>query len=216
MSGRGDNITICRDRSLSLLLNITSGKGLGCLVSAWWEWKSRLLIWPLLDLMTIDCSLWCLAGEKWLLSKNVLSYSNASFLDLWLGRAVFSYFQSGMYEAKGTNTCSSSGWGPSHSAFFFPTYQSLLRFVLCITWASQVALVIKNPPANAGDIIDVGSIPGLRRFPWRRAWQPTPVFLPGESCGQRSLEGNGPQHHIESDRTKQLDTDTGLHNLQHV
>ena len=77
-------------------------------------------------------------------------------------------------------------------------------------------LVIKNPPANAGDIRDVGSIPGLRRFPWRRAWQPTPVFLPGESCGQRSLEGNGPQHHIESDRTKQLDTDTGLHNLQHV
>ena len=25
------------------------------------------------------------------------------------------------------------------------------------------------------------------RIPWRRAWQPTPVFLPGESHGQRSL-----------------------------
>ena len=78
MRGRGDHITICRDRSLSLLLNITSDKGLGCLVSVWWEWKSRLLIWPLLDLMMIECSLWCLAGEKWLLSKNVLSCSNAS------------------------------------------------------------------------------------------------------------------------------------------
>jgi len=45
--------------------------------------------------------------------------------------------------------------------------------------------VVKNPPVNSGDIRDMGS--GLRRFPWRRAQQPTPVFLPGESHGQRSL-----------------------------
>ena len=32
-------------------------------------------------------------------------------------------------------------------------------------WVSQVVLVVKNPPANAGDIRDVGSIPGLGRFP---------------------------------------------------
>ena len=31
--------------------------------------------------------------------------------------------------------------------------------------------------------------PGSGRCPWRRAWQPTPVFLPGKSFGQRSLEG---------------------------
>ena len=55
--------------------------------------------------------------------------------------------------------------------------------------ASQVVLVVKNPPANAGDIIDMGLIPVSGRFPWRRAWQPTPVFLPGESHGQRSLVG---------------------------
>ena len=30
------------------------------------------------------------------------------------------------------------------------------------------------------------------KIPWRRAWQPTPVFLPGESHGQRSLLGYGP------------------------
>ena len=35
----------------------------------------------------------------------------------------------------------------------------------------------KNPPANAGDRV---SIPGSRRFLWRRVWQPSPVFLPGE------------------------------------
>ena len=43
-----------------------------------------------------------------------------------------------------------------------------------------MALVVKNLSANAGDVRGVGSIPGLGRFPWRMAWQPTPVFLPGE------------------------------------
>ena len=57
---------------------------------------------------------------------------------------------------------------------------------------SQVALVVKNLPANAGDTRDVGSISGLGRSPWRRAWQPTPVFLLGESHGQTSLEGYSP------------------------
>ena len=54
--------------------------------------------------------------------------------------------------------------------------------------ASQVALVVKNPPANAGDIRYVGSIPGLERFPWRRAWKPTPVVLPGESHDREAWE----------------------------
>ena len=55
--------------------------------------------------------------------------------------------------------------------------------------ASQVALVIKNPPANTGDTRDAGSMPGQGRFPCRRAWQSTPVFLPRESYGQRRLRG---------------------------
>ena len=37
---------------------------------------------------------------------------------------------------------------------------------------------------------------------WRRAWQPTPVFLPGESHGQRSLAGYSPQGHKESNMTE--------------
>ena len=35
--------------------------------------------------------------------------------------------------------------------------------ILSPSWASQVALAVKNPPANAGDIRDAGSIPGLGR-----------------------------------------------------
>ena len=58
--------------------------------------------------------------------------------------------------------------------------------------ASQVMLVVKNLPANAGDINDTGWIPELGRFLWRRAWQPTPVFLLGESHEQRSLAGYSP------------------------
>ena len=58
--------------------------------------------------------------------------------------------------------------------------------------ASQEVLVVKKLPANAGDIRDWSSIPGSERFPWRRAQQPTPGFLPGESHGQRSLVGYHP------------------------
>ena len=50
-------------------------------------------------------------------------------------------------------------------------------------------LSAKESACSAGD---AGSIPGLGRFPWRRAWKPTPVFLPGESHGQRSLTGYSP------------------------
>ena len=53
------------------------------------------------------------------------------------------------------------------------------------SWASQVALVVKSPPANTGD--KWGFDPWVRTISWRRAWQPIPVFLPGESCGQRIL-----------------------------
>ena len=37
-----------------------------------------------------------------------------------------------------------------------------------------------------------GFDPWVRKIPWRRAWQPTPVFLPGKSHGQRSLTGHSP------------------------
>ena len=62
--------------------------------------------------------------------------------------------------------------------------------------------MVKNLPANAGDTGDVGSIPGSGRFHWSRAWQPTPVFLPGEFHGQRSLAGYNPWGHKESDMTE--------------
>ena len=59
--------------------------------------------------------------------------------------------------------------------------------------ASQVTLMVKkkkkqtNPPANAGDARDRVQSLG-REDPLRRAWQPTPVFLPGKPRGQRSRQ----------------------------
>ena len=46
--------------------------------------------------------------------------------------------------------------------------------------------------------------PSFGKIPWRRKWQPTPVFLLGKSHGQRSLVGYSPQGPKESDMTEQL------------
>ena len=43
---------------------------------------------------------------------------------------------------------------------------------LAFSWASQVAQWVKNPPGNAGDLRDTGSIPGLGRFPGGRHGYP--------------------------------------------
>ena len=67
------------------------------------------------------------------------------------------------------------------------------------TRASQVAAGVKNLPANAGDVKRCQFHPWVWKIPWRRAWQSTPVFLPGESYGQWSLVGYGPQGHKELD-----------------
>ena len=53
-------------------------------------------------------------------------------------------------------------------------------------------LVVKNTPANAGDIRDAGLISGLGRSSGEGNGNPHSVFLPGESHGQRSLAGYSP------------------------
>ena len=57
----------------------------------------------------------------------------------------------------------------------------------------------KKYACNAGEL---GSIPGSGRSPGRREWQPIPVFLPGQSHGQRSLAGYSPWGHKELNTTK--------------
>ena len=65
-----------------------------------------------------------------------------------------------------------------------------------------MTLVLRNPPANAGRRKRSRFDPWVRKIPWRRAWPPSPVFLPGESHGQRNLAGYGPCGCTESDTTE--------------
>ena len=60
--------------------------------------------------------------------------------------------------------------------------------------------VVKNLPA-----VQETRVPSLvREDPLEKKWQSSPVFLPGECYGQRSLVGNSPWGHKESDMTEQL------------
>ena len=63
----------------------------------------------------------------------------------------------------------------------------------------------KESAYNAGDL---RSIPGLGRFPGGGHGYPTPVFLPRETHGQRSLVGYSPWGHKESDTTQRPSTST--------
>ena len=75
--------------------------------------------------------------------------------------------------------------------------KSLLSWKDVCLRVSQVVLVVKNPPATAGELRDAGPGSG-----WENLLEEgTPVFLPGASHGQ-SLAGCSPQHHKESDMTK--------------
>ena len=58
-------------------------------------------------------------------------------------------------------------------------------------------------------VLDLG--PTLVHYPWRRKWQPTPVFLPEKSHGQRSLADYSPWGHKELDRTEWLSSRSPLY-----
>ena len=58
--------------------------------------------------------------------------------------------------------------------------------------------------------------PWVGKIPWRRKWQPTPVFLPGKFHGQRSLVDYSPWSCKESDTTKQLSTHVHIHICMYI
>ena len=84
-------------------------------------------------------------------------------------------------------------WAPEPPENKFLLFWTTQFVVIChSSWASQVALVVKNMLVNAGDIRDAGSIsfhPWVRKNPLEEGMATTPVFLPRESCEQRSLVG---------------------------
>ena len=103
-------------------------------------------------------------------------------------------------------------WGfnniSSYWLILYALYSSFWVFELqwntSLPWSSQVDLAVENPPANARDIMRHRFDIWVGTIPWRRKWQPTPVFLPRESHGQRSLVGYSPQGCKELDTTERL------------
>ena len=83
-------------------------------------------------------------------------------------------------------------------------YKCSFPLVTSLNWASQVVLVVKNLPANAGDSKRQEFDPWIRKIPWNRKWQPIPIFLPGKFHAQRSLAGYSPWGRKESDTTEWL------------
>ena len=63
----------------------------------------------------------------------------------------------------------------------------------------------KESICYAGDLVICGLDPWVKKVPCRRAWQPTPVYLPGESHGQKSLAGYRPWGLKELDTTEVAD-----------
>ena len=80
---------------------------------------------------------------------------------------------------------------------------------------SQVVLVVKNLPANTGDIEKRVNL-WVQKITWSRAWQPTSISLPGESHGQRSLVGYSPEDLTESQRQTQLKWHMQIYRVPHT
>ena len=88
--------------------------------------------------------------------------------------------------------------------------QPKIRFSTFLKFSSSPPLsfadgtVVKNLSANEGKRRRFN--PRVRKIPWRRNWQPTPLLLPGKSRGQRSLAGCSSWGRKESDTTEWLST----------
>ena len=63
--------------------------------------------------------------------------------------------------------------------------------------------MVKSPLANARDIRGAGFDPCVGKIPWRRAWQPTPIVLPGASYRQRRAWRAAVQRVTELDATEE-------------
>ena len=68
--------------------------------------------------------------------------------------------------------------------------------------------VVKNPATQCRRL---GFNPWVRKIPWRRKWQPTPIVLPGKSHGWRSLAGYSLWGHKESNTTEHMHACTHVH-----
>ena len=112
---------------------------------------------------------------------------------IWIHTHIYVYTQT--YICTHTYIC-------IHTFVYTHTYIYYIFECMYVCFVAFPGGSVKNPAfCGAGDL---GSIPGLREIPWRREWQPTPVFLPGGFHGQRSLAGYSAWGLNKSDTTEPL------------
>ena len=99
-------------------------------------------------------------------------------------------------------------WGNSGWLYLFINLDSKITAAMKLkdSYSLEETSLVVQTVKNLSTIRDIQVcwIPGSRRFPWRRKWQPTPVLLPGKSHWQRSLVGYTPWGHKELYTTKRL------------
>ena len=89
-------------------------------------------------------------------------------------------------------------------SIFYLTYYSKYYSDIYFTLGFPGGTGGKEPACQCRRHKRNGFKPWVGKMPWRRKWQPTPVSLPGESHGQRSLESCSPRGRTESDTTEAM------------
>ena len=98
-------------------------------------------------------------------------------------------------------------WSSALPHYFAAMYSNYQRFYHCFRIFFSIltsAIVLEGLPGGASgkELAGRRFDPSTGKIPWRKGQHPTLVFLPGESHGQRSLAGYGPQGHKVSDMTQ--------------
>ena len=89
------------------------------------------------------------------------------------------------------------GWGPLlglYGGAFLDIFFSMFKLSWCLSGKEYACQYRRHKRCEFN--------PWVGKMPWRRAWQPSPIFLPGESHGERSLVGYSPWGHKESDKAE--------------
>ena len=159
---------------------LSSGAQTGC------SWASKLAAVPSRSPVWLFAPAWTAARQTFLsftLSLRLLRLrsrvrSIQSVRNMWKWTSVFKHSACGvsLRQPEDTNICTK----------VFP------RTCPCGASCEEPACPCRRQRRSRWD-------PRVGKSPWGRAWQPTPVFLPGEPHGRRSLEGYSPEGRQELD-----------------
>jgi len=163
-------------QSFSIVLPIQALTGLPCLGSSV-VWHVRHIGGPMAGVLLCSSAHQSLRGAPW-----VGSYSVVQCVRCLMGQALYcSAADAGVWRERGFGHSSTLAWK--------------------MPWTEEAGRLLSMASRRVGHDL-VSSLSLFTFMHWRRKWQPTPVFLPGESQGQGSLVGCRPWDRTELDTTK--------------